>query len=232
MARGKQRGPIVTEPARRDQDNPAGAAKATRAGRDGLDGRHAGWLVIVPTTEGESMNNPGQAPFSLSGERSSGPQGTRFFSTEALRQYASDAADEADARISAHEPVLEGSSAGIAGRRFVLRAGRQAIGRRADNAIVVDDQSVSGCHAWITNQHGHCVIMNTLSTNGTFVNDRRIHEVALKHGDHIRMGQAEFVFLTRERDLPASNIRRWVVLGAGALIVVAGLAVWWLLESP
>lgn len=178
------------------------------------------------------MNNPGQAPFSLSGERSSGPQGTRFFSTEALRQYASDAADETDARISAHEPVLEGSSPGMTGRRFVIRLGRQAIGRRVDNAIVVDDQSVSGCHAWITNQHGHCVLMNTLSTNGTFVNDRRIHEVALKHGDHIRMGQAEFVFLTRERDLPASISGRWIALAAGVVMAALGVAAWWLSASP
>jgi FHA domain len=176
------------------------------------------------------MNHRGQT--SLPGERTAGPQGTRFFSTEALRQYASDAADGTDARISAHEPVLEGSSPGIAGRRFVLRAGRQAIGRRTDNAVVVDDLSVSGCHAWITNQHGHCVIMNTLSTNGTFVNDRRIHEVVLRHGDHIRLGQAEFVFLTRERELAASPSWRWIAIAAGTLIVVAGVVAWWFAESP
>ncbi|MFC5436842.1 FHA domain-containing protein [Rhodanobacter umsongensis] len=131
-----------------------------------------------------------------------------------------------------HEPVLEGSSSGIVGRRFVLRSGRQAIGRRADNAIVVDDLSVSGCHAWITNQHGHCVIMNTLSTNGTFVNDRRIHEAVLQHGDHIRLGQAEFVFLTRERDSPASVSWRWIALVVGVLTAALGIAAWWFSGSP
>jgi hypothetical protein len=173
------------------------------------------------------MDNRGQAPFSLPGERSSGPQGTRFFSTEALRQFASDAADGTDTRISVHEPVLEGSSPGIEGRRFVLRAGRQPIGRRGDNAVVVEDQSVSACHAWITNQHGRCTIMNTLSTNGTFVNDRRIHVATLRHGDHIRLGQAEFVFLTRERDQRASLPWRWMAVGAGVLVAAAGLAAWW-----
>lgn len=178
------------------------------------------------------MSDRGQAPFRRSGERSSGPQGTRFFSTEALRQYASDVADGSDTRISVHEPVLEGSSAGIEGRRFVLRPGRQAIGRRADNEIVVDDLSVSGCHAWITNQDGHCVIMNTLSTNGTFVNDRRVHEVSLRHGDHIRLGQAEFVFLTREHDLPQPASRRWMRIVAPLLFAIAGALAWWLLRSP
>ena len=78
------------------------------------------------------MSDSTPIPFRRSGERSSGPQGTRFFSTEALRQYASDAADGVDGTVSAHAPVLEGSSPGIEGRRFVIRPGRQAIGRRLD----------------------------------------------------------------------------------------------------
>ncbi|MBQ4854427.1 FHA domain-containing protein [Rhodanobacter sp. B2A1Ga4] len=150
-----------------------------------------------------------------------------------MRQYISDAEGAMNGRISAREPVLEGSSPGIEGQRFILRPGRQAIGRRADNEIVIDDLSVSGNHAWITNQQGRCVIVNTLSTNGTFVNDQRIHEVALRHGDHIRLGQAEFVFLTRERDLPEPASRRWIgiVLLLAALGVLGALA-WWLLGSP
>lgn len=170
-----------------------------------------------------------QAPFRPSG----GPQGTRFFSTEALRQYASETASATDRRISVHEPVLEGTSAGIEGHRFALGPGRQSIGRRGDNEIVIDDLSVSGNHAWITNQNGHCIIVNTLSTNGTFVNDQRIHEVALRHGDHIRLGQAEFVFLTREHGQPEPASRRRIVV-AVLLAAVAALAalVWWLRGSP
>ncbi|UJM91420.1 FHA domain-containing protein [Rhodanobacter denitrificans] len=166
-------------------------------------------------------------------ERSSGPQGTRFFSTEALRRYASDAESATDRRISVREPVLEGSSPGIEGHRFALGPGRQAIGRRADNEIVIDDLSVSGNHAWITNQRGRCIIVNTLSTNGTFVNDRRIHEAALRHGDHIRLGQAELVFLTREHGQPEPASRRRIVV-AVLLVAVGALAAlaWWFFGSP
>ena len=177
------------------------------------------------------MSDPGQTSFPRAAERSSGPQGTRVFSTQALRQYASDIADGPNGGISTREPVLEGSSPGIEGRRFVLRPGRQAIGRRVDNEIVVDEQSVSGCHAWITHQDGACVIMNTLSTNGTFVNDRRVHEARLRHGDHIRLGQAEFVFLTREHDVPGPVRRRWIGVVA-LLLPVTGMLAWWLLRWP
>jgi len=174
------------------------------------------------------MSESTPTPSRRSDQRSLGPQGTRFFSTEALRQYASDAADGA---ISTRAPVLEGTSPGLEGRRFAIRRGRQKIGRQLDNEIVIDDMSVSGCHAWITQQHGRCIIMNTLSTNGTFVNDKRIHEVVLHHGDHIRLGQAEFVFLTRELGQPRHRYRRWIG-AAVVLLLVAGVVAWWWLRSP
>ncbi|WP_266168202.1 FHA domain-containing protein [Dyella subtropica] len=148
-----------------------------------------------------------------------------MFSAEELRQFASEAEAGSDGRASAHEPVLEGVSAGLESRRYSLRSGRQTIGRRNDSDIVVDDLSVSASHAWIINQHGHYVIMNTLSTNGTFVNDKRVHEAVLKHGDRIRLGQAEFVFRTRERGTPPPSLLRY--LTAGLLMLIAlGVLIW------
>lgn len=172
------------------------------------------------------MNSRIQTPTPLDGGRPAGPQGTQLFSTEQLRQYAIEAELASDGRASAHEPVLEGVSAALEGRRFFLRPGRQTIGRGSDNDIRIDDPSVSASHAWVINQHGHYVIMNTLSTNGTFVNDRRVHEAILKHGDHIRLGQAEFAFLTRERGAAGSQRLRWIAAG---LLVLGGLAAlaWW-----
>lgn len=173
------------------------------------------------------MTSPGLTPTTPVRRRSAGPQGTQLFSTDALRQYASDAGTASDGRASVQEPVLEAVRGELAGRRFVLRSGRQTIGRREDNDLVIDEPSVSSSHAWIINQHGHYVLMNTLSTNGTFVNDKRIHEVILRHGDHVRLGQAEFVFLTRERGVVASRQLRWIAGGLLALIV-AGVIAWWL----
>lgn len=172
------------------------------------------------------MNGPAPSPV-VSASRNAGPQGTRLFSVEELHHFARDAAPD-DGRASAAKPVLQGCGEVHHGRRFVLRGGRQTIGRRNDNDIVLDDLSVSASHAWIINQQGQYVIMNTLSTNGTFVNGERVHEARLRHGDRVRFGQAEFQFLTRE----AGDRRGWraplVMLAALALAGVAGLA-WWLL---
>jgi pSer/pThr/pTyr-binding forkhead associated (FHA) protein len=93
---------------------------------------------------------------------------------------------------------------------------------------VISGTSVSSSHAWIMNQQGRCIIMNTLSTNGTFVNDKRIHQATLRHGDRVRLGEVELVFLTRDSGSPGS---RYLVRLAVALIVLSGLAAlaWWFL---
>lgn len=170
------------------------------------------------------MKGRDKLPVRPASSASAGSQGTRLFSAEELRQYAAQTAPAPDGRASVDKPVLEGVSAGLQGRRFVLGAGRQTVGRRADNDIVVDDLSVSASHAWIINQQGHHVIMNTLSTNGTFVNDKRVHQATLKHRDRIRLGQAEFLFMTREPGAGTRARPRWIALAALALLALAALA--------
>lgn len=162
-----------------------------------------------------------------SGARSSGPQGTQLFSAEELRRHTASGPhyDTID-RASSNRPVLQGVQS-MEGKRFSLRAGRQTIGRRGDNDIVIDEPSVSSSHAWIMNQNGHYVIMNTLSTNGTFVNDQRVHDAVLKHGDHIRFGQAEFIFRTRESG-PLGGPRVLVTTVLVLIAVVLGVLAWWL----
>jgi FHA domain-containing protein len=175
------------------------------------------------------MNGPAPSPRIVQGMRSSGPQGTRLFTADELHRYAADSMPQIEERASVAQPVLEGRGPGLDKRRFTLRSGRQTVGRRRDNDIVVDDLSVSASHAWIINQQGHYMIMNTLSTNGTFVNGRRVHEAILRHGDRVRLGQAEFVFLTR--DARASRLL-WAGRIAACAAVLGALAAlgWWLLH--
>lgn len=191
-------------------------------------GRLVGYIVAVISIQRGSMETPRHIPSTAAGKRSAGPQGTRLFSAEELNQLAVEAGPASDGRASVREPVLEGVSAGWEGRRFCLRPGRQAIGRGENNDIVIGDLSVSSTHAWLMNQQGHYVVLNTLSTNGTFVNNQRVHEHVIKHGDHLRFGQIEFVFLTREPGKPMRARWLWSAAGVVGLAGLAALA-WWLM---
>jgi hypothetical protein len=180
--------------------------------------------IVEPESQAPAMSHDKAMP-----RRSAGPQGTRLFSAEELRLRAGELAPPATGRASVHEPVLEGVGGELDRRRYTVRPGRQTIGRRGDNDIVIADPSVSASHAWIMNQQGHYVIMNTLSTNGTFVNGQRIHEAVLHHGDRIRLGVVEFVFLTRDQH--GARFGRPKLLAVGLLTALAALAglAWWLL---
>lgn len=160
--------------------------------------------------------------------RPSGPQGTQLFAADDLRHFAHETQRLPGAQTAPHVAVLEGISAGVEGLRLPLRTGRQTIGRNPDNDIIIDEPSVSASHAWIIGQSRQFAIMNTLSTNGTFVNDKRIHEAVLKHNDHVRFGQAEFVFLARARGAARQARVRWIVAGSSMLVGLAALA-WWLI---
>lgn len=146
-----------------------------------------------------------------------------------MHQVASDVESSAAQRASVKEPVLEGVSPELAGRRFPIPPGRQTIGRLGNNDIVLLGRSVSSSHAWITNQKGRCMIMNTLSTNGTFVNDKRIHQAALRHGDHIRLGKVELIFLTREPGSAKPFALGRLLIALIVVAAVVGMAAWaWL----
>lgn len=172
--------------------------------------------------------NTGQPSSTEAGRLRAGPQGTQFLSAAQMQQLALEEMQASDGRASTREPVLLGTHGMHEGNRFTLRQGRQTIGRRVDSDIVINDPSVSATHAWIINQHGHYVLMNTLSTNGTFVNDKRIHETVLEHGDRVRFGQAEFAFLTREHALPDMRRYRYAALALLGVLAVGG-TLWWLL---
>jgi hypothetical protein len=62
------------------------------------------------------------------------------------------------------------------------------IGRAPDNRLVLRDGRASRHHARIDARRGSLVLTDLGSTNGSFVNDRRVESVALGEGDRIRVG--------------------------------------------
>lgn len=71
---------------------------------------------------------------------------------------------------------------------------RASIGRLPDNTVVVDNPAVSGHHASVFRDGDAFVIEDLASTNGTFVNGKRVSRHKLQSADAVRVGKHTIVF--------------------------------------
>ena len=89
---------------------------------------------------------------------------------------------------------------GLALKEFELAKERITIGRRSDNDIQLDDPTTSGIHAVITltpdpylDGAFAVAIADFNSTNGLFINDKRVQHAHLTPGDIVRIGHHELL---------------------------------------
>lgn len=76
------------------------------------------------------------------------------------------------------------------GQTFMLDRDVLTLGRDSSNSIVINDPQVSRQHARITRQGGMMVIEDLGSTNGTYINGRRLTGPhVLTNGDAIGLGE-------------------------------------------
>jgi hypothetical protein len=82
---------------------------------------------------------------------------------------------------------------------FVHVLGRRTrIGRGPDNELVLDTKHVSRYHAVLLAGPTHTQIEDLNSTNGVFVNGKRIARQALKDGDRVTIGRTQFRYTVRD----------------------------------
>ena len=95
---------------------------------------------------------------------------------------------------------------GVEGVTLRLENRVSRIGRGSDNEITINDELVSKDHAEIEareNDNGQgydYFIKDKESTNGTYVNDKKVDEQLLKHEDVIRVGMNHFRFVDDAND--------------------------------
>jgi pSer/pThr/pTyr-binding forkhead associated (FHA) protein len=68
------------------------------------------------------------------------------------------------------------------------------IGRLPDNMVIIDNPAVSSHHACVYSDGDQFVVEDLQSTNGTFVNEKRITRHTLRDGDVVLVGKHQIVF--------------------------------------
>src|SRR5580704_14376794 len=79
-----------------------------------------------------------------------------------------------------------------AGKSFKLSSPKTTIGRRKGE-ILIKDAEISGAHAEINVNSTKVQVKDLESTNGTFVNGKKLPGADLKDGDRLTLGQSKIL---------------------------------------
>lgn len=120
------------------------------------------------------------------------PRGTgRAGSTKATRRK--EANRQRKAAFSRQPTKLLITGGPLTGTLLPLGSAPISIGRSPSATLVLDDPYVSTRHAELRQINGDWTLVDLGSTNGTFIDDERIHEPhVLSTGTPARIGQTEF----------------------------------------
>ena len=99
--------------------------------------------------------------------------------------------------------VISGPSKGTIVR---VANGKLCVGRDPANSLSLNDRAVSRRHFCISETDAGFHLVDLDSHNGTFVNGIPVRRKLLGHGDTVRVGQCELVFLITEDELLVSRM--------------------------
>ncbi len=80
---------------------------------------------------------------------------------------------------------------------FILYEEETFVGRTLNNAFVIEHPSVSKRHARVVAEDDIYAVYDLGSSNGTFVNGKRITDARLDDGCEVRFGRAHFIYRAR-----------------------------------
>ncbi len=96
------------------------------------------------------------------------------------------------------QPRLVAITGPLKGTTIPLANTEVIIGREPANPVAINDPLVSRRHCSISNRNEKIRVTDLESLNGTFVNGVPTREKDLEHGDRIKVGASQFVFLLEE----------------------------------
>jgi Nif-specific regulatory protein len=102
-------------------------------------------------------------------------------------------------------PRLAAIAGKLKGAVFAINEESLVIGRETAANLCIADASVSRRHSRIDKQENDFVIVDLDSLNGTFVNDVPVKSRRLEHGDRVRIGDSQFLFLTHEGEAASKS---------------------------
>src|SRR3982751_5159313 len=102
-------------------------------------------------------------------------------------------------------PRLAAISGKLKGAIFAIDEEPVVIGRETAANLCIADASVSRRHSKIEKKDEGFVITDLESLNGTFINDVPVKTRLLEHGDRVRIGDSQFLFLTHEGEATSKS---------------------------
>ena len=99
--------------------------------------------------------------------------------------------------------ILEGNDQG---KTYILRS-RNILGRHQECSFVLNDKGISGnhCKVELVNQRDY-VVSDLNSSNGTYLNSKKIISEKLKPGDILTIGKTKLIFQTESKNQEDSTL--------------------------
>lgn len=109
--------------------------------------------------------------------------------------------------------------------KFEINSDRVTLGRVDSNDIVIHDPAISSHHCEFVADRKGVMLRDLNSSNGTYLNQKRVEEGRLSDGDFVRVGQSSIKVQLRTFDGKAIRTGKGLKTVAVAMAVVAALVV-------